>query len=126
MLDERGHNNFSPTSVNHLASLLYFAEDVHRLAASGKIAANAPPVFILGYPHESRALSLPSAAELKSQGITQIVYLNQGDQFGGFNPEFQSRDRLAEDLTKAAMLWEKAGIKLLYTGVNPHPGIAER
>ncbi len=56
---------------------------------------------------------------LRQQGITKVIYLNEGDQNGSITPSFQSIDRVASDLKKTIRAWEAGGVKMLYTGVRP-------
>ncbi len=118
-----------------LATMLYHAEEMKKGKLKGKIKSSAPPVFVMdchrerldfgkngkfekkGYSYGEQ--DLPSVEELKKQGIKQVVYVNEGDQQGNINSGFQSIDRVAGDLKKTIQRYEKAGIKVVYTGVKP-------
>lgn len=133
MFDTEPHQNGTNKAEQNLATLLYFADEVKRLKAEGKIKADAPPAFILDthrdnmfpgskafdntYTYNNR--DFPDARTLRQQGITKIVYLNEGDQNGNITPSFQSIDRVAKDLKQTIRAWEQGGIKILYTGVRP-------
>ena len=134
MFDAELHPNGANKAEQDLATLLYFAEEVKRLKAEGKIKADAPPAFIMD-THRDRLIlpgskefdntytyndkDLPDAQALRQRGITKVVYLNEGDQHGNITPSFQSIDRVAGDLKPTVKVWEKGGIKILYTGVRP-------
>jgi len=133
MFDTEPHPNGANKAEQDLATLLYFADEVKRLKAERKIKADAPPAFILDthrddlfpgskefdntYTYKDR--DFPNAQTLRQHGITQVVYLNEGDQNGGITPFFQSIDRVAKDLKQTVRAWETGGIKMLYTGVRP-------
>jgi len=134
MFDTEPHQNGANKTEQELATLLYFADEVKRLKAEGKIRADAPPVFILDthrddfrlpgskefdntYTYKDR--DFPDAKTLKQHGITKVVYLNEGDQNGSITPSFQSIDRVAKDLKHTVRAWEAGGVKILYTGVRP-------
>ena len=134
MFDTEPHQNGVNKAEQGLATLLYFADEVKRLKAEGKIRANAPPVFILDthrddfrfhgskefdntYTYKDR--DFPDARILRQHGITKVVYLNEGDQNGSITPSFQSINRVAKDLEHIVRAWEAGGIKMLYTGVKP-------
>jgi len=134
MFDTEPHQNGANKAEQNLATLLYFADEVKRLRAEGKIKADAPPAFILDthrdnfrlpgskefdntYTYKDR--DFPDARTLRQHGITKVVYLNEGDQNGSITPSFQSIDRVAKDLKQTVRAWEQGGIKMLYTGVRP-------
>jgi len=137
MLDSIPHSKGLVRSEQHLAVLLYFAEQMNRLKKEGKIKPDAPPVFILDAHREAidpsfgkdktivrntytyKESDFPSAEELKKLGIKKIIYLNEGDQKGKINPDFQSSDRLTDDLEPIVAKWIQAGIKVVYTGISP-------
>ncbi len=118
-----------------LATMLYHAEEMNKGKLKGKIKSSAPPAFVMdchrerldigkngklekkGYSY--REQDLPSVEELKKQGIKQVVHVNEGDQQGNINSDFQSIKRVPEDLKKTIQKYEKAGIKVVYTGVKP-------
>lgn len=134
MFDTEPHQNGVNKTEQDLATLLYFADEVKRLKAGGKIKVDAPPVFILDthrdnfrlpgskefdntYTYKDR--DFPDARTLRQHGITKVVYLNEGDQNGSITPSFQSIDRVAKDLKDTVRAWEEGGVKMLYTGVRP-------
>jgi hypothetical protein len=60
----------------------------------------------------------PSPEEFKKFGVQKIIYLNEGDQRGEIRPDFQSPDRLRDDLKPIVKKWTQAGIKVAYTGIS--------
>lgn len=123
-------------AMQDVAAMLYHAQEISNAKLWGKIGASSPPVFVMdahredwsgtggnprhfknSYSYKER--DLPSADELKKQGIKRVVYLNEGDQDGEIRPEFQGIRRVWRDLKGVVSKWETAGIKMLYTGVEP-------
>lgn len=117
-----------------LAVLLYYAGSMQKRRES--IKPNAPPVMILDGDRDLQPVlrfhevnnsytlkptDFPSAEGLKTHGITRVVYLNESDVDGRINPDFQSMDRLNEDLKPVVKHWMGSGIQILYTGINPWP-----
>lgn len=132
MFDSEPHPEGNNKSEQELATMLYFADRMKRLKQSGRIQPDAPPVFVLDchrddyfsgkgvnntYTYSER--DFPSADELRKRGITRVVYLNEGDQNGEIRPDYQSTDRLGQDLKKTVGNWIKSGIEVVYTGVQP-------
>jgi len=131
------HSNASNSSEQELAAMLYYAEKIKRTRERERVKMDAgnPPVFIMDCHRDSKPMfkgegkidnsysfastDLPSAAELRKQGITRVVYLNEGDQHGKFRIDFQSTDRLPSDLKPIFQEWINAGIEVLYTGIAP-------
>lgn len=131
MLDGVLHPEGSVSAHQGLAALLYFSAKMEQLKREGAFGPNSPPVFIMNR-HRSKQLllpsmvdnyysfsgtDLPSANELK--GIKRIVYVNEGDEAGRFSPEFQSIERVREDLRPTVENWERKGIEVMYTGIAP-------
>lgn len=120
-----------------LATLLYFAERMNKLKQEGKIKPDAPPVFILDTHRNDIDVSFgedktvvkntythgesdfPSSEEFQKLGVQKIVYLSESNQRGEVRPDFQSPDRLSEDLKPIVEKWTQAGIKIAYTGIYP-------
>lgn len=132
MLDAKPHQNGTNRAEQELATLLYFADEVKRLKAEGKIKSDAPPAFILDIHRDLWPLpgrfnnnytykdgDFPDARTLRQHGITKVVYLNEDDHNGSITLYFQSIDRVAKDLKQIVRAWEQEGIKMLYTGVKP-------
>lgn len=137
MFDSTPHPKGQNRSEQELATMLYFAQQMAGLKGSGKIRADAPPVFILDCHRADMSYGLererervrntytynrrdfPTAEELQRHGIRRAVYVNEGDQNGRINPSYQSEDRLMSDLKPIISQWLEAGIEILYTGVKP-------
>lgn len=132
MFNSVPHPRGTNRSEQELATLLYFAGQMEKLRQEGEITPDAPPVFILNAhrgdtPEEGEVDNsytyqkgdFPTAQELDENGIRKVVYLNEGDQNGLINETYQSPKRLQRDLKPIAEAWEKAGIKIVYTGVSP-------
>lgn len=121
-------------SSEELAGLLYNAAKVDQ-ARTG-IKPEAPPVFIMDAhrgdnrdgrtdnSHTYQSTDLPSAEELKANGITKVVYLNEADYEGKVVRE--DAERVQEDIRPAIGEWSKNGIKLFRTGIYPYPEQKER
>jgi len=138
MFNNIPHSQGTNPSQQELATLLYFAEEAMQL--KGKFTKASSPVFILdahrtdmvqpGQVNNTYSYSrkdFPTAEKLKELGINTVIYVNEGDVNGEIRPDFQSPDRLMEDLKPIFEEWEKEGnIKVKYTGVAPWkagPGI---
>lgn len=134
MFDTEPHPNGTNRAEQGLATLLYFADEVKRLKSERRIRNDAPPVFILDRHRDNPHLSnvkkvdnnytyldsdFPDADAFKRNGITKVVYLNEGDKNGDIIPSFQSTDRLAKDLKQIVGAWDMRGIKMIYTGIRP-------
>lgn len=137
MFDSVPHTKGINRSEQELATLLYFAEQMNKLKQGGKVKPDAPPVFILDIHRNSLDVSsgkdktvvkntytfgeedFPSSEEFQKLGVQKIVYLNEGDQRGEVRPDFQSPNRLHEDLKPIVEKWRQAGIKIAYTGISP-------
>jgi len=137
MFDSVPHTKGINCSEQELGTLLYFAEQMSKLKQEGKIKLDAPPVFILDTHRDdvdvffgkdkTRVINtyrysegdFPSSEELQQLGVQKIVYLNEGDQKGEVRADFQSPDRLGEDLKPVVEKWTQAGIKIAYTGISP-------
>ena len=119
-----------------LVTLLYFAHEVDQLKKQGKVNKESPPVFIMDTHRNDFIIKeeevinnnysysesdLPSTEELRRKGIRKIIYLNEGDQNGRIQPNFQSIDRVAKDLKQVVKNWERSRLQILYTGVSPWP-----
>ncbi|HUD09989.1 MAG TPA: hypothetical protein VMR77_04290 [Patescibacteria group bacterium] len=124
MLNDEVTSNRSNSAEQGLATLLYFAEQVKILKAQGKIKSDSPPVFILDFHRSSSFVpqDFPTGEELSQAGIDKVVYLNEGDQSGEINANYQSTDRLSRDLKSIASNWESEGLNITYTGVSPWVG----
>ena len=137
MFDSVPHTRGIISSEQDLATLLYFAEQMHKLKQEGKIKPDAPPVFILDTHRgaiddsfgkdKTKVINtytygeqdFPSAEDFQKFGVRKVVYLNEGDQRGEVRADFQSPDRLSEDLKPIVQKWTEAGIKMVYTGISP-------
>lgn len=139
MFDSVPHTRGINRSQQELATLLYFAEQMNKLKEEGKIKPDAPPVFILDTHRDDVDMDVsfgkdktkvintytyaeqdfPSPEDFKKFGVRKIVYLNEGDQRGEVRPDFQSTDRLSDDLKPIVEKWTQAGIKIAYTGISP-------
>jgi hypothetical protein len=134
MFDTALHPQGSNKAHQGLATLLYFAEQIEQLKQQGVIKPDTPPVFILDThrgdtplrdksvvdnSYSYVAADFPNSEELKQQGITKIVYLNEGDQEGKINAAYQGSSRLPYDLKPIAEEWVNNGITMQYTGVAP-------
>lgn len=131
MFDNIPHPEGSNHSEQELATLLFFAKKAEMLKDTGKIRPDSPPVFILdthrsdlvqervdnNYYYSDR--DFPTGQELSRLGILRVVYLNEGDQNGKINSNYQSIDRVGRDLPGVVGNWEIGGIEMVYTGVNP-------
>lgn len=103
------------------------------LKEQGAFNASSPPVFIMDCHRNGKSYSatttdnsysyseqdLPSARVLRDHGITKVVYLNEGDQNGKINADFQSTERLKKDLMPVVAEWNAGGVTVEYTGVAP-------
>lgn len=126
-------HNGSNRAEQELATMLYFAKEVQQLKEQGAFSASSPPVFIMDCHRGDKPYSastadnsysyskqdLPSAQVLRDHGIAKVVYLNEGDQNGRINPDFQSTDRLPQDLKPVVAEWNAEGVAVKYTGVAP-------
>jgi len=56
---------------------------------------------------------------LMSHGITRVVYVNEGDQDGQINRNYQSIQRVANDIKPVVQSWSNEGLEIKYTGVRP-------
>jgi len=133
MFDSIPHSRGMTRSQQGLATLLYFAGEMQRLKQQNKIKPDAPPVFVLDTHRRDvskdkgeynntylfKETDFPSAEDLVRRGIKKIVYLNEADQAGRINSDFQSVQRLAGDMKKVGQKWMRAGIKIVYTGISP-------
>jgi hypothetical protein len=135
MFNNTPHEKGSTRPEQSLATLLYFAEKMKKLKASGTVKSDSPPVFVMDCHRDDgpignekdkvnnsysyKSSDFPSAKELIQHGITKIVYLNEGDQHAQINASFQSTDRLISDLKPIVAQYEKSGIKMFYTGISP-------
>lgn len=135
MLNGIPHSKGVVSSQQGLATLLYFAEEINSLKRNGVIKPNSPPAFILDAHRQDvdifknrnsfdntysyNANDFPSAEELKALGIKKVIYLNEGDQRGEIKPAYQSLDRSSRDLRPILEEWNKKGIQIFYTGINP-------
>jgi hypothetical protein len=137
MFNSIPHSKGINCSEQELATLLYFAEQMNLLKQEGRIKPDAPPVFILDAHRDDMDVSFgedktivkntytygesdfPSPEELEKLGIKKLVYLNEGDQGGEVRSDFQSTDRLTNDLKPTVEKWTQAGIKVVYTGISP-------
>jgi len=132
MFDSIPHPKGVNSAEQHLATMLYYAEQMDKLKKEGKIKPTALPVFVcdchrseLGregdfdntYTYDEH--DLPSVNELRRLGIKKIVYLNEGDQKGEVREQYQSIDRVKVDLKPIVNQWTGGGIQVLYTGVEP-------
>lgn len=119
-------------SAQELATILYFAEQMKRLKEQGKIKPDAPPVFVLdthrnnlssvgkvNNSYEYKPQDFPTNDDFKQLGINKVVYLNEGNQEGRINKDYQSIDRVNSDLQPSVLAWQKAGINISYTGIRP-------
>lgn len=120
-----------------LATMLYFAEQMRELKINGNFSSNSPPVFVMDthrwqksfFPDEHtvdnaysyQSSDLPSGEKLNDLEIRKVIYLNEGNQNGAVNIEYQSMDRLTKDLKKVVHDWQNNGIEMIYTGVRPWP-----
>ena len=137
MFDSIPHSKGSACPEQGLATLLYFSEQLKELKQSGKIKPDAPPVFILDkhrndympFSDKDKKVNnsysyvesdFPSAETLKQLGIKRVVYLNEGDQNGCINTDFQSTDRLVPDVKPIVGNWLSQEIEVLYTDVRPY------
>jgi len=125
--------NGSNRCEQSLATLLYFAEEARKLKEQGSYNASSPPVFIMDTHRSDRpfgteskdnsyeytAKDLPSATVLSKHGIKKVMYLNEGDQNGLIQADFQSTDRLPKDLKPIVASYAAAGLDVKYTGVAP-------
>ena len=130
----------STKSEQDVATMLYFAGEIENLKNTGTIRKDGPPVFVLDTHRDNYTAGIhqhnngnefnqhdfPSAKELLENGIKSVVYLNEGDQGGRVRTSFQSLDRVGDDLKPIITSWEKAGIKIVYTGVRPWPELTDR
>lgn len=121
-------------SAQELATLLYFAQHIKGLKEQGKIRPDAPPVFVLDIhrdnppavalnqtnnSYEYQSQDFPTDDELKQLGINKVVYLNEGDQEGRINQNYQSINRVHDDLKPVVQAWQRSGVNITYTGVSP-------
>lgn len=125
--------NGSNRAEQELATMLYFANEAQQLKEQGAFSASSPPVFIMDCHRDDKPYSattvdnsysyskqdLPSAQVLRDHGIAKVVYLNEGDQNGRINADFQSTDRLPRDLKPVVAVWNAEGVAVKYTGVAP-------
>lgn len=133
MFDSIPHPEGAIKSEQDLATLLYFASQAEMLKKTGKVRLDSPPVFILdthrdgvifakksvnnSYSYKDK--DFPEAQELSENGISSVIYLNEGDQNGQIRPGYQSIDRVHKDLKGVILCWERSGVKIKYTGVKP-------
>jgi len=136
MFDTTPNPHGSNRAEQGLAALLYFAHEVDQFKKHGEVNKESPPVFIMDTHRNDSIIKkeevinnnysysesdLPSAEELKRRGIRKIIYLNEGDQNGRIQSDYQSIDRVAKDLKQVVKNWEQSGLQILYTGVSPWP-----
>ena len=135
MFDSTPHPDGSTRSEQHLATMLYFASQAEQMKNEGRYNRSSPPVFIMdthrsagnsllgrgrhNNSHEYVPSDLPSSDELMSHGITRVVYVNEGDQDGQINRNYQSIQRAANDIKPVVQSWSNEGLEIKYTGVRP-------
>lgn len=137
MFDSIPHSHGLNKTEQGLATLLYFAEELHKLKQGNQIKSEAPPVFILDCHRDNPDVSrgrdktivdntnsynesdFPSAEKFQKYGITKIVYLDEEDDRGMVNSDFQSLERLQTDLRPVGQKLAEGGINIIYTGVAP-------
>ncbi len=108
-----------PQSIQETATALYYATEIEYIKKTGKITADSPPVFVMDCHRPEGRPVLPSATELRLNGIEKIIYLNEGDQSGRINEVYQSTDRLPRDLKDTVAEWTNEGLQMYYTGISP-------
>ena len=137
MFDAEVHPYATNPVHQDLATMLYFAGQMSGIRASGNFNPDSPPVFVMDthrsqenfFPHKNTVdntysyedSDLPSVEDFNRLGIKKVVYLNEGNQNGAVNEEYQSTDRLTEDLKGIVKKWQDGGIEMIYTGVRPWP-----
>lgn len=131
MFDSVPHSRGVVRSEQDLATLLYFAQEMEILKREGGIQPSAPPVFVLDAHRDDMSVTegnivnnytytkqdFPSSRELRSQGITKVIYLNESDEngvIGDYRPNLDDLEPIVEE-------WTQAGIELAYTGIAPFP-----
>lgn len=132
MFNAEVHPQGATKAEQELATLVYFAEQMKKLKAEGKIKPDAPPVFILDIHRDTLVTGtdvnntyaynqqdFPTVQELRQHGIARIVYLNEGDQEGKITSSYQSIDRVNRDLKPMVRAWEQEGLEIVYTGISP-------
>lgn len=135
MFDSTPHPDGSTKSEQSLATMLYFASKAEQLKNEGRYNRQSPPVFIMdthrsdgnsilqrgryNNSHEYIPSDLPTSEELLANGITMVVYMNEGDQNGKIDRSYQSIKRANHDIKPVVQSWNNDSIEIKYTGVKP-------
>jgi hypothetical protein len=123
-------------SGEELSSLLYEAARV--AGSKDKIQPTAPPVFIMDLhrdnyfsfdkekednSHTFKPEDLPKADELRANGITKIVYIDEADYLGVIVREDHTKngDGVQQDLHPMIAEWQKNDIEFWKAGITPYP-----
>jgi|GEM_PF-5557552 len=135
MLDSPPNVKGSVASEQHLATLLYYADQINQLKEEGKIMPDAPPVFVLDTHRLDAPIAeigdkvdntskytekdFPSAETLSDLGVNKVIFLNEADLHGTIIDSRQPEVFGEEDLQPIIKNWQEEGIKILTTGIAP-------
>jgi len=108
------------SSVEDLATLLYFSEEVKRLKKSGAFQKDSPPVFIMDAHRKYRYLQsdFPSAKVLNNSGISKVIYLTEANLQGKIKPHIKPLSSVI-DMEHIMTRWE-GKVERFDTGVSPN------